>query len=284
MTFNRIQAKEDAKAAVARSRYQACLVTAIYLLATNVVSSMAGAVVTNPMQVADQYLNAWAQAGGGTLDIQELIAHVFYSAGPVGIFVSVLLALYELVMRAGLVIYIMRVVRGEDSQYRTLLEGFQLAPQIIAQQLLVVLFSFFWFFPAALICSLAGVVVILTGSQLLLALFYILSLLALVAFSLWVQYRYALALYFLLDNPNQSILQSIRNSVVTMKGWKIELFVLQLSMLGWTLLSLVTMGIADVWVMPYTQGVTVNFYDFITGRRAAWSSDAAPLDEGTGVL
>lgn len=283
MTFNRIQAKQDAKAAVARSRCQACIVTAIYLLVTNGVSALAGLFVTNPMQTADQYLETWIQAGGGELDLMELIATAVSSAGPTGVFVSVLLALYGMVMRAGFVIYTMRLSRGEDGSFRDLFEGFQLAPQLIAQQLLITLFTFLWTALALFAFSLAGVAVLLTGSQLLMALFYIGYLFAAVPFFIWVQYRYVLALYFFLDDPNQSVLQSIRSSVTTMKGWKIELLVLDLSMLGWTLLSLVTMGIASVWVMPYTQSVMVNFYDFVTGRRSAWSDSAVPLDEGTGI-
>lgn len=282
MTFNRIQAKREAKAAVARSRYQACLVAAIYLLATGVLSELAGLVVTNPMAAAEQYLMTWAESGGSTLNIQELIATAVYSAGPVGFFISVLLALYQMVMRAGFVLYIMRLVRGENCRGRDLLEGFPLAPQIIAQQLLIFLFSLLWSALATAVLSLAGVLLFLTGSQLLITLFYILFLIAVVVFSIWVQYRYVLSLYFLLDHPNQGVLSAIRSSVGAMKGWKVELLVLDLSMLGWSLLSLVTMGIAGVWVLPYTQSVMVNFYDFVTGRRAARSDSAVPLDQGTG--
>lgn len=61
-------------------------------------------------------------------------------------------------------------------------------------------------------------------------------------------YRYRMALYLLLDNPNMSVYQCIRESKRMMVGHKAELFVLDLSFLGWYILSAVPF--VSIWVTP----------------------------------
>ena len=48
-----------------------------------------------------------------------------------------------------------------------------------------------------------------------------------------------------------------------MDGHKMELFVLDLSFIGWYLLCVITFGIAFIWVAPYIQATKTNFYNKI---------------------
>ncbi|MCV3327872.1 DUF975 family protein [Pediococcus ethanolidurans] len=45
-----------------------------------------------------------------------------------------------------------------------------------------------------------------------------------------------------------------------MDGHKLELFLLQLSLFGWYILSLCSFGIGFIWYVPYSQGVYAAFY------------------------
>jgi hypothetical protein len=78
--------------------------------------------------------------------------------------------------------------------------------------------------------------------------------------------RYRLAYYFILDDPNCTARQAIRRSKTAMKGWKMELFTLDLSFFGWVLLGVMTCGILMLWVGPYRGATQANFYDAVTGR------------------
>ena len=49
-------------------------------------------------------------------------------------------------------------------------------------------------------------------------------------------------------------------SAEMMNGHKMELFVLQLSFIGWMLLGCITFGLAFIYVSPYMQATYVNFY------------------------
>ena len=95
---------------------------------------------------------------------------------------------------------------------------------------------------------------------------YWLMLLGFLAAALVVGLRYRLTNYFILDDPDCTARQAIRRSKETMRGWKMELFTLDLSMFGWVLLGGITCGILMVWVGPYMEAVQANFYDAVTGR------------------
>ncbi|WP_225354807.1 DUF975 family protein [Fructilactobacillus lindneri] len=55
----------------------------------------------------------------------------------------------------------------------------------------------------------------------------------------------------------------ITKSREMMNGHKWELFVLNLSFLGWFFLSILTVGIGFIWLIPYYYGTLVNYYDYL---------------------
>lgn len=70
---------------------------------------------------------------------------------------------------------------------------------------------------------------------------------------------YAMALYIVSDNPEIGCDEAIERSMAMMRGHKMRLFLMQLGMIGWSLLSLLTLGIAMLWIVPYYQTVFANF-------------------------
>lgn len=74
------------------------------------------------------------------------------------------------------------------------------------------------------------------------------------------QYSYAMTPYILLDNPEMKNNAAIELSMKMMDGHKIDLFILQLTFIGWLLLSILTLGIGTLWVIPYMQSAQANFY------------------------
>lgn len=74
----------------------------------------------------------------------------------------------------------------------------------------------------------------------------------------------------LTDNPNHpdiSINKKITLSRELMNGHKFDLFVIELSLVGWYLLSIVTLGIGYIWYMPYQQAIKANFYRDLAGDK-----------------
>lgn len=77
------------------------------------------------------------------------------------------------------------------------------------------------------------------------------------------QYSYAMGFYILADNPELTAREALARSKEMMRGHKMELFVLQLSFIGWYLLVSITFGIASIYVVPYMNATTANFYNSI---------------------
>ena len=51
-----------------------------------------------------------------------------------------------------------------------------------------------------------------------------------------------------------------------MTGNRAKLFWLQLSFIGWAILSVFTLGIGYLWLAPYMQMATIAFYKHLEGN------------------
>ena len=74
---------------------------------------------------------------------------------------------------------------------------------------------------------------------------------------------YSQAIYILVDNPDISAGDAVKESMRIMDGHKMEYFVLQLSFIPWALLIAVTFGIAALYVGPYMQTTYANYYRYV---------------------
>ena len=81
--------------------------------------------------------------------------------------------------------------------------------------------------------------------------------------------RYSMAGYIMAEYPGISAGEAIERSKAMMEGHKAELFWLELSFIGWILLSALTLGILSLWVTPYMQATYAVFYRKLAGAQAA---------------
>lgn len=78
-------------------------------------------------------------------------------------------------------------------------------------------------------------------------------------------YAYSMGPYLMAENPSITATEALDESQRLMDGHKMDLFILQLSFFGWFLLGIITFGIALIWVVPYMQAATAEFYVEISG-------------------
>jgi uncharacterized membrane protein len=74
---------------------------------------------------------------------------------------------------------------------------------------------------------------------------------------------YSQTSFILKDNPELSYNAAIERSMAMMEGYKMQYFLLQLSFIGWILLSMLTCGILNLWVLPYVVATDAHFYEFV---------------------
>ena len=76
-------------------------------------------------------------------------------------------------------------------------------------------------------------------------------------------YSYSMSVYVLADNKGMSARECIAESKKMTNGHKAELFVLDLSFIGWYLLSCLTCGLAMLYVVPLINATHANVYETI---------------------
>ncbi|NLP35410.1 MAG: DUF975 family protein [Clostridiales bacterium] len=78
-------------------------------------------------------------------------------------------------------------------------------------------------------------------------------------------YSYAMTPFIMYEHPEYTASEAINLSKKMMKGNKWRLFCLDISFIGWILLSLLTLGIGLLWVGPYMEAANAAFYREISG-------------------
>ncbi len=264
MYFNRIEAKMTARASMRWAKPSPILVSLVYLLLAGVLTTVIPRLLGDPFTEMTEYL----MMGYEPADVFQYV--VLENVPRVALFgvVSVLLDLYSTLMGFGYTSYSLRLARNEPSGIGNLFDGFQRPLRVLWAYILMFFFECLWgllgLLPGAAIMVVGLVLegdafaVVMTG--------YWLMLVGFVISAMVVGLRYRLAYYFILDDPNCTARQAIRRSKTAMKGWKMELFTLDLSFFGWVLLGVMTCGILMLWVGPYRGATQANFYDAVTGR------------------
>jgi len=74
------------------------------------------------------------------------------------------------------------------------------------------------------------------------------------------------------DDNTMNPIRAMGKSIKLLKGHYIELIKLDLSFIGWWILYIFTLGIAGVYVLPYTSMVYAEFYDYIKGQYEAFNA------------
>ena len=262
MKFDRGEAKLAARESMARNKPSPLLAALVHIVLVMAVSGALDLLVQDPVQEAMSYLQ-WGYRW------DEIVQFVFLSdPAALGLFgtAALLRGVFQLLMGFGFTSYALGMARNRQPSLARLFDGFPRLLQVVGLGLLTGLFTTLW--ALALLIPAGGVVLIvfhLSGSQDAQAALTVSVFLAMLfmAARTAVGYRYRLAPFFLADDPDCTPFLALRRSRETMVGWKLELFFLDLSFLGWILLLILTGGVLGVWVNPYTEGTMANFYDAV---------------------
>lgn len=79
-------------------------------------------------------------------------------------------------------------------------------------------------------------------------------------------YTYAMTSYILAEDPELTAGQAMARSRQLMRGSRWRLFCLDLSFIGWALLSALTLGIGNLLLCPYEEAARAAFYRDLTAR------------------
>lgn len=139
---------------------------------------------------------------------------------PASSFFSILSSLFTIVLMGGYYIYCMGIRQRLAMPYTTLADGLSVAGRLILCHILMYIKILLW----AMLFIVPGLIA---------------------------SYRYRFAIYNLLTDDSLSASEAIRLSCEQTNGMKGSLFVLDLSFVGWSILSNFTLGLLNIWLLPY---------------------------------
>jgi len=88
-----------------------------------------------------------------------------------------------------------------------------------------------------------------------------------------VKYMYVMVPYLLHDYPELTPREAMKLSREMMSGQKWELFVLDLTFIGWILLSILTAGLGTIFVEPYMSTARAAFYEDLKAEKLIEETD-----------
>lgn len=219
MIINRSAIKQNAKNIISSAKPSPVLVGLVYLGIVAVLQLLSST-VSGEFHMYMEYLEQTMAGNAAYLPVLPQINTVSY-------ILIVAITLMNIMMSAGYTIYCMHICQFKEAGFANLFDGFAIFLKVILLEIIMGIFVWLW----SLLLIVPGIIA---------------------------AYRYRMALYILIDNPNMSPIECIRASKQMMNGRKGELFVLDLSFLGWFILTLVPF--VTVWVTPYTSVTYTNYY------------------------
>lgn len=168
--------------------------------------------------------------------------------------ISVLSLIIVTPLTVGLTIMMIDCTRGEKIQVKDLLKGFNRLYQVYGVTLIQLLIIFVLATPLAYI-PLA----LVDDSYQAMSMFSVITTLVNLFFAvLFSQIEYVIS-----DKKNITPIDAVKKATSMMKGHMWEYIIFGFSFIGWIILVAITFGIAYIWVSPYMQLASANFYEYI---------------------
>lgn len=179
-------------------------------------------------------------AGQKLLEIgnsSDILGAVKYLIGPLaGVVLAFALVFFVIgsIVSVGYARFNLDLVDRRDAVIETLFKYFAQWKTAVAAKLLRTFYTFLW----TLLFIVPGVVA---------------------------EYSYAMTSYIIAENPEISASEAIEQSKEMMRGNRFRLFCLRMSFIGWDILAICTLGVGNLWLIPYRQAATAAFYREVSG-------------------
>jgi len=181
----------------------------------------------------------------------EIAALLLGLIGVIGVFAfvyAVIMLVLGSVVHLGYIRYNLNLIDGRDAQFGDLFTYFGRFLDAVVLRLLMGLFIFLW----SLLFVIPGIIA---------------------------GYSYAMAPYILAEDPSCTPMDALRRSKEMMDGHKMDLFILEISFIGWSILSAMTFGIGQLFLTPYTCAATASFYRGLQHRPQLEQPEYTPYQE-----
>ena len=241
MPLSRPAVKQQARDLIADKRRTVLITSLIFLVLMAFLGALSYQIIGYTPKELERYANYFY--AGDLERAVEYLASLEPTTGESA--VNTLLNLVSGILSLGYLIFLLHLVRGEEAIPQNLLDGFVYWWKVILLDFVVGMLVFFW----SMLFIIPGVIA---------------------------AYKYRMARYLLLTHPEYSIFECIGMSKAMTQGHKWELFVLDLSFLGWELLAVVPIvgWVLSIWIVPYINTTSVLYYERFGGAEVVVNDDS----------
>ena len=230
MIIDRTAVKLQAKQLIRESQPSMLTAALLYTLLTALIGWLSLRLTGVDTNTMNEMLRLASE--GNSEAVMEMMTKATPSAG--ASLIDSLLRLAMAVVGVGFSLFVMNSVRRSQPALGNLLDGFGMFPRVLFLIILQIVFIFLW----SLLLVIPGIIA---------------------------AYRYSFAVYVMIDHPEMSAMDCLRESKRLTTGYKRQLFLLDLSFIFWFLLTMIPVVgyIAQVYVTPYMESAKVLYYEQI---------------------
>lgn len=228
----RRELKDSAHELIRNTKPHPCIVGLVYVLIIWIIGYLTAKINGGPIAID---LNALYSGNAESAIRIQMNEPTFLS--------SLLVTAFQLIsvlIGFGFTKYVLNVSRKQSAEMGNLFDGFAVFPRVIWLSIVRAALIFLW----SLLFIVPGFIA---------------------------AYKYSMATYLLLDHPDWTAIQCLQESKAIMDGHKSELFVLDLSLLGWYILGCIRP--AQVYTQPFTGVTHALYYNNLIGYQASASSE-----------
>ena len=241
MIIDRTAAKLQAKQLIRESQPSMLTAALLYTLLTALIGWLSLRLTGVDTNTMNEMLRLASE--GNSEAVMEMMTKATPSAG--ASLIDSLLRLAMAVVGVGFSLFVMNSVRRSQPAIGNLLDGFGMFPRVLFLIILQIVLIFLW----SLLLVIPGIIA---------------------------AYRYSFAVYVMIDHPEMSAMDCLRESKRLTTGYKRQLFLLDLSFIFWFLLTMIPIigYVAQVYVTPYMESAKVLYYEQIRALQ-----DGKPANE-----
>ena len=230
MIIDRTAAKLQARQLIRESQPSMLTAALLYTLLTALIGWLSLRLTGVDTNTMNEMLRLASE--GNSEAVMEMMTKATPSAG--ASLIDSLLRLAMAVVGVGFSLFVMNSVRRSQPAIGNLLDGFGMFPRVLFLIILQIVLIFLW----SLLLVIPGIIA---------------------------AYRYSFAVYVMIDHPEMSAMDCLRESKRLTTGYKRQLFLLDLSFIFWFLLTMIPVVgyIAQVYVTPYMESARVLYYEQI---------------------
>jgi len=242
LTTNRAILKSNAKSLLINAKPSPLIMGVIYFLLTYLLNTLSSNLTGVAINI-QEYMNA-VNSGDISSYFYDVMSN--YHPGAASVILSLVIQVALIVIRVGFLIFILNTYYHRDSSFYNILDGFGMFGKAFLLYLIMAILIFLW----SLLLIIPGII----------------------AF-----YRYRMAPFIMIENPQLSAIECIKESKRIMSGHKNELFLLDLSFIGWLILEIIPL--VSAYVAPYMNLAYAGFYDAVKSGSYSGSDYQYSVDE-----